>query len=313
MTTWSTSVALLFLVAAPCFASSAGPVYNPANGHYYQVVPGNVTWDQAKLGAEALTYLGVQGHLVTLSDLAEDQFVYFTLTGSSLGNSWIGLYQDMLAPDYSEPAGGWYWVTGEPLTYSNWKAGEPNNSGGAEHYGGYWPADEWNDYQLADGAVGRYVVEFDTLAASPYCFGDGSAAACPCGNAGGPEVGCTNSTGVGAQVTTLGTASLVSSDLRFVASGLLPGQLAILFEGSSVLALGNGVLFGDGLRCAGGQLRRMGYRVVSAGGNASWLPGSGAWTPGDIRQFQVWYSDPQGSPCGSSFNTSNALEINFLP
>ena len=302
---------------APALAQGGGPVFNPANGHHYQIVPGTFTWDQAQVGAEALTYMGVQGHLVTYDDLAEDQFVYFTLNnGTSLGNAWIGLYQDMSDVNFAEPDGGWFWVTGEPLSYSNWVSGEPNNGGNSEHYGGYWPADKWNDYNIGDGAVGRYVVEFDTPAAVSYCFGDGSAAVCPCGNFAAADVGCQNSTGVGARVWTQGTQSLGNNDLGFLAADLLPGQTAILFEGKAVLASGSGISFGDGLRCAGGQLRRMGYRTPDAGGGASWPPGTtglGNWMPGDTRHFQVWYSDPQGSPCSSGFNTTNALEISFMP
>jgi hypothetical protein len=297
-------------------ASAQQPVFNPATGHYYQVVPGTVTWDQAKAAAETMSFNGVAGHLVTYDDLAEDQFVYFTLAGGSLGNAWIGLYQDMNDPNYSEPGGGWKWVTGEAMTYSNWKQGEPSNSGNAEHYGGYWPADKWNDYVVGDGAVGRYVVEFDTLGASSFCFGNGSAGACPCGNFSANEEGCTNSSGAGALLTSTGTSSLGAADLSFSSSSLMPGRTAILFEGTTVLSGGNGVAFGDGLRCAGGSLRRRGYRTPDGAGAANWMPGTMgtiSWMPGDTRQFQVWYSDSAGSLCGTGFNTSNAIEINFVP
>lgn len=289
---------------------------NPANGHHYQVVTGTLTWDQAKAAAEAMSFQGIQGHLVTFDDAAEDQWVYFTLNNGSLGNAWIGLYQDVQDANYSEPDGGWKWVTGEPLTYSNWTNGEPNNGGNAEHYGGYWPADKWNDYQVADGAVGRYVVEFDTTSGVAYCFGDGSGTFCPCGNVGAADEGCQNSTGVGAMVTGTGTSSVTAADLGFQATGLVPGQTAILFDGTAQLVNGNGILFGDGLRCAGGQLQRRGYQTADGGGGAVWFPyqsGFGTWLPGDTRQFQVWYSDPVGSPCASAFNTTNALEVNFIP
>ncbi len=308
---------LALILALPLgFASAQQPVLNPANGHHYQVVPGSFTWDQAKAAAETMTFLGVSGHLVTFDDLAEDQWVYFTLNGGSLGNAWIGLYQDMMDPGYVEPAGGWKWVTGEPMTYSNWGSGEPNNSGNAEHYAGYWPADKWNDYTVSDGAVGRYVVEFDTLAGLSYCFGNGTAAGCPCGNISTTEVGCANSSGVGALLTSTGSSSLGLADLSFISTDLMPGQTAILFEGTSVLGGGNGSLFGDGLRCAGGALRRRGYRTPDAAGGSTWLPGTMGntlWMPGDTRQFQVWYSDMAGSPCSTGFNTSNAIENVFTP
>ena len=292
--------------------------YNPANGHYYEVVYGNVPWETARLDAEQRSFQGTPGHLVTISDAAEDQFVYFTLTGSALGNSWLGLYQDTLDPNYSEPLGGWKWVTGEPLTYTNWyvAGGEPNDQTGNENHGGYWPADQWNDYSGTSTNVGSYVVEYDVPAILAYCSGDGSGTACPCGNPGGAGEGCANSTGVGASLGGGGSVSVASDNLSFSAAGLVPSQPALLFQGVNAVNSGAGILFGDGLRCAGGFIVRLGVAVPSAAGDASWGPGlagAGGWVAGETRRFQVWYRDPASSPCGSGFNLSNGAEVLFQP
>ena len=45
--------------------------------------------------------------------------------------------------EYEE--GVWQWVTGESVDYTNWLDGEPNNSGGTEHYGEMWLDGVWND------------------------------------------------------------------------------------------------------------------------------------------------------------------------
>lgn len=292
-------------------------VFNPGNGHHYEIVQTTVSWDQAKLAAEAASYLGVQGHLVTIENANEDNFVYFVLNnGSTLGNSWLGLYQDMSDVGYSEPMGGWKWVTGEPLTYSNWYANEPNNGGGAEHWAGYWPNDKWNDYSLSDGAVASYVIEYDTAAATPYCDSLSTATGCPCGNLASGSSGCANSTGAGGSLSATGTSSLSSSNLGFQALGLVPDGTSVLFQGDVSLAGGNGLIFGDGLRCVGMNVRRVGVRTTDLFGSANWTPmqsGQVIWNAGDVRRFQVWYSDPAGSPCGSGFNTTNALEVSFLP
>ena len=147
------------------------PTLNPANGHYYQIVPMNVDWPTADQMASSMSHMGFAGHLVTISDAAEDAFVYSTLAGGPLGNSWLGAYQDMTSPTYSEPSGGWTWVTGEPFNYTNWTAGEPNNGGGQEHFLGYWPADRWNDYTAVSGNVGSFVVEFESVdIGTAYCL-----------------------------------------------------------------------------------------------------------------------------------------------
>lgn len=75
-------------------------------------------------------------------------------------------------------------------------------------------------------------------------------------------------------------------------------------------------MFGDGLRCAGGGVQRLGVRIPNENGVARFGPGlaeSGQWHAGDVKRFQVWYRDPAGTPCGTGFNLSNGLQISFLP
>ena len=50
------------------------------------------------------------GYLAIVSSEEEKEF----LRNQSLGDIWIGLYQDINDPNYSEPAGGWKWVNGTP-------------------------------------------------------------------------------------------------------------------------------------------------------------------------------------------------------
>jgi len=51
---------------------------------------------------------------------------------------WIGLAQLRSGP--------WQWATGFPVLFASWAVGEPNNSGGAEHCGEFYPASaQWND------------------------------------------------------------------------------------------------------------------------------------------------------------------------
>jgi len=148
-----------------------------------------------------------------------------------------------------------------------------------------------------------------------FCSGDGSGAACPCGAVGASGAGCPTSLGAGAVLTASGTASLLANDLTFHASDVLPGQSATLFVGDNALNGGAGTPFGDGLRCAGGNLRRLGLRIPDAFGNATWGPGlaaQGAWSAGDLRRFQVGFRDP-ANVCGNSFNLTQGIEVRFGP
>ena len=93
----------------------AGPITNPANGHQYYLLTQN-TWAASQ--AEAI---GLGGHLVTINDQAEQDWVFdvFARAGGSGRALWIGL---------SRPNAGaaFQWASGDALSYTYWAAGEPN-------------------------------------------------------------------------------------------------------------------------------------------------------------------------------------------
>ena len=68
----------------------------------------------------------VGGYLASISSEDENNFIRDNVLSGGQ-QAWIGYYQDTSAADYSEPAGGWVWASGENSTYTNWASGEPNN------------------------------------------------------------------------------------------------------------------------------------------------------------------------------------------
>jgi hypothetical protein len=148
-----------------------------------------------------------------------------------------------------------------------------------------------------------------------YCFGDGTGTACPCNNNSVPGVGCQNSTGIGASVDAFGSPSVASDDLSFLATGMPPNVSVFLFQGTSQVNGGAGAVLGDGLRCAGGVLKRFPAIAANGTGAASWGPGLaafGGWSAGTTQNFQAWYRN-NGGPCGSGYNLSSARSITFGP
>src|SRR4051794_12173738 len=85
--------------------------------------PGLITWDDAEAQAELLG-----GTLASITSSAENALVVQYFHGLS---GWVGGYQ----PDGStEPAGDWTWISGtENFTYTNWAAGQPDNSAAGEN------------------------------------------------------------------------------------------------------------------------------------------------------------------------------------
>ncbi len=170
----------------------------------------------------------------------------------------------------------------------------------------------------AAGGVGN----FDISIAGPaepgvaFCFCDSGNA--PCGNGGTAGNGCANGADAnGANLTGSGTALVGNDSVVLSASGLTPNQPGLYFQGLNAVNGGAGVVFGDGIRCAGGGVIRLGVRVASATGTsdtsglAQAISVKGAVAPGDLRHYQLWYRDPAGSPCGALFNLSNGYSIQW--
>jgi hypothetical protein len=146
---------------------------------------------------------------------------------------------------------------------------------------------------------------------TPYCLGDGTLTACPCGN-NSTAGGCQNGTGSGATLRAVG-APLASADtLTLSADGLIPSQPGLYFQGNNAINSGAGNPFGDGLRCAGGGVQRLEVLFADptgASATTTTISSAGSVSPGDLKRYQLWYRDPLTSPCGAGFNLSNGLEI----
>jgi len=155
-----------------------------------------------------------------------------------------------------------------------------------------------------------------------FCFGDGTqATACPCADSGSTWRGCENSAGTGGAVLT--TSGVTSPDtLVLVSMRELPHALSIFLQGDAEVA--PGVVFGDGVRCVSGTLKRLYSKnavdgVVSApsAGDPSITSRSAALgdpiAPGSTRSYQVYYRDPNlafcAAPMGDAWNVSSAHRV----
>jgi hypothetical protein len=151
-------------------ATAAEPVewrvQDGGNGHWYRYVSDmSIGWDAA---ATQATLVG--GHLATITSVSENSFVFNYLNSVSawvdVRGPFLGGYQDRNATGYSEPTGGWKWVTNEPWASTNWSAfgfDEPNDDFGVEdalttdnRFGGtaVWNDAAFNGY--AGGSASAY-------------------------------------------------------------------------------------------------------------------------------------------------------------
>jgi uncharacterized lipoprotein YddW (UPF0748 family) len=130
--------------------------------------------------------------------------------------------------------------------------------------------------------------------------------------------GAVNSTGRGALAGYAGSTSIAANDLVLMASGLPPNGVGLFFYGSTA----SQTPFGDGFRCVGGSISRLGppQQANSQGATmrvVNYLAppansGSGLIGAGSTRRFQYWYRNV-GGPGGTGFNLSDALVLDFKP
>jgi len=104
-----------------------------------------------------------------------------------------------------------------------------------------------------------------------------------------------------------------SNDTALLAGSGMPNSSALYFQGTTQ----SFSLFGDGFRCAGGTIVRLGTKTNASG--ASQYPAAGdpsiavrgqVLAPG-TRAYQVWYRNAATYCTTSTFNLSNGVAVTW--
>ena len=174
----------------------------------------------------------------------------------------------------------------------------------------------------ASGSVNGFQIVQDSSSFAAICPGDSTAfPPCPCGNTGATNHGCDNSAATGGAL--LAASGNTTPDTVVLTSSFeLPNVLSIFLQGHANIF--PGVLFGDGVRCVNGMLKRL-YTHNASGGIVSAPVGADlsitarsaalgdTISPGEMRYYQVYYRDPNlafcPSPTGDGWNVSSGISI----
>ena len=181
-----------------------------------------------------------------------------------------------------------------------------------------------------NGLTDIFVRDRDTTGFTSVCHpGLDGVQLCPCSNQPSPaDRGCDNSSGTGgALLSASGTAYLSMDSLVFTTSGERPTAFSIVLQGDGFVPAG--VIYGQGLRCAGGSLKRLYSKHASGGSITAPNFGGGDPTvstrsaamgdsiqPGESRWYLVYYRDPivlGGCSANSTFNATQTGQVTWLP
>ena len=119
------------------------------NSSYY-LSNNSLSWQEAR------NHCFENGGFLTTLTSEDENFLVSNWTSGSV--HWIGLFQNIQSDNYSEPSGGWEWVTGEDFEYTNWYQNEPN---GSADYAitNYGATAFWDDYGQDEGT---WILERDS-------------------------------------------------------------------------------------------------------------------------------------------------------
>ncbi len=161
-------------------------------------------------------------------------------------------------------------------------------------------------------------IDLPSTVGTAFCAGDGTGAACPCGNNSpvGGNAGCLSSLGSGASLIATGVASLSNDTVVLSGSGM-PDSSVLYFQGTAQQAGGAGVPFGDGLRCVAGSIARLGTKT-NVSGSSQYPSGTdpsvsvrGLIAAPGVRNYQAWYRNAASFCTASTFNLSNGWQITW--
>ena len=117
---------------------------NPGNVRYYRTIDGP-SWKDVQAAA-----LSLGANLVTIRSASENDWLVRTFGNVT---RWIG-FTDEAAE------GSWNWISGAPVTYTNWRPGEPNNVGDEDFAAiNFGAAGGWNDVKLTDTGPKSGIIE----------------------------------------------------------------------------------------------------------------------------------------------------------
>ena len=139
------------------FDQSNGNFYhvNPANGHTY--VAGQSFEQIIDIDTARAIAALAGGYVVAVNDAEEQQWIVDTFN-SSYAPFWLGLSDEIVEGEF-------LWDSGEPLTYTNWASGQPDDGRSGEDFVRLTDTWEWED--VGDGAIAASFLETEKPSGRP--------------------------------------------------------------------------------------------------------------------------------------------------
>jgi len=228
----------------------------------------------------------------------------FRVDVTNNGTTWVNV--ETLGVGHAQASGGWYRHEFRVADFVT-----PTSTVRVR-----FVAEDVGSGSIVEAAIDDFSITLpNCVGIAAFCSGDGTGTACPCANVGASGAGCANSTGSSGVLAGSGTVGVGTDSLVLTASGLPATVSVLFFQGTTAQSGGLGQVFGDGLRCAGGTIIRLGTKM-SASGVASYPQGGdqsvsvrGSVPASSTRTYQAWYRNAASFCTSSTFNLTNGVSV----
>ena len=124
-------------------------------GHTYLFCDDAKNWYNARSACQSYGNFD----LAVITDSSENSWIQSSVQSVASNYWWWFGYENMGAPNWQEPYGGWSWVNGSNSWYTNWNGGQPDDYNGNEDCAHmYGDTGRWNDLNCSlDNWYGSYV------------------------------------------------------------------------------------------------------------------------------------------------------------
>ncbi len=140
--------------------TDTAPIYDPTEGHYYELITSPLNYTEAHAAASRRTHNGLDGHLATIT--FQEEYTFVVAAFKNLSFAWIGATdvdsEGVFLWDAGPDSGG---LVDASQISSFWEKNQPDDSGGNEDCVHFGSSNRFRDANCAQAKA--YLIEYEGM------------------------------------------------------------------------------------------------------------------------------------------------------